>query len=230
MVRVNNLAETESVDNVAAKSLEKQSQQSEKFGNIAVDSWKQMEKNSKDSADKFGNGTSGDGLKKDVLTKDGKALTFDDPFKKDSAENPAEALGKKMVGDDANMIQKKKELAGDDANMIQKKKELAGDDANMIQKKKELAGDDANMIQKKKELADSGKGGATEGGSLDFSPAKPKIPADGGLKDKEVEGSEIIKKFPGKGGPKETESTGKKPMDGGLKDPAFDQDYYIQKL
>jgi hypothetical protein len=222
MDNVKNFAKSESVDNVAANSAEKQA---EKFGNIAVDSWSQIGQNSKDAAGKASLGNSKDGL-----TKDGTALTFSDPFKKNLMENPLEAQGKKMVGDDANMIQKKKELAGDDANMIQKKKELAGDDANMIQKKKELAGDDANMIQKKKELADSGKPGATVEGSLDFSPEKPKVPADGGLKDKEVQGSEIIKKFPGKGGPKETESTGKKPMDGGLKDPAFDQDYYIQKL
>jgi len=224
MDNVKNLAKSESVDNFAANSAEKQA---EKFGNIAVDSWNQIGQNSKDAAGKSNLGNSQDGL-----TKDGTALTFSDPFKKNLMENPLEAQGKKMVGDDANMIQKKKELAGDDANMIQKKKELAAEDAiaNMVQKKKELAADDANMIQKKKELADIGKGGATVEGSLDFSPAKPKIPADGGLKDKEVEGSEIIKKFPGKGGPKETESTGKKPMDGGLKDPAFDQDYYIQKL
>ena len=208
MDNVKNLAKSESVDNFAANSAEKQA---EKFGNIAVDSWNQIGQNSKDAAGKSNLGNSKDGL-----TKDGTALTFSDPFKKNLMENPLEAQGKKMLGDDANMIQKKKELAGDDANMIQKKKELAGDDAN--------------MIQKKKELADIGKGGATVEGSLDFSPAKPKIPADGGLKDKEVEGSEIIKKFPGKGGPKESESTGKKPMDGGLKDPAFDQDYYIQKL
>ncbi|MDQ5936865.1 MAG: hypothetical protein QG574_4205 [Cyanobacteriota bacterium erpe_2018_sw_21hr_WHONDRS-SW48-000092_B_bin.40] len=208
MDNVKNLAKSESVDNFAANSAEKQA---EKFGNIAVDSWNQIGQNSKDAAGKSNLGNSKDGL-----TKDGTALTFSDPFTKNLMENPLEAQGKKMVGDDANMIQKKKELAGDDANMIQKKKELAGDDAN--------------MIQKKKELADSGKPGATVEGSLDFSPAKPKIPADGGLKDKEVQGSEIIKKFPGKGGPKETESTGKKPMDGGLKDPAFDQDYYIQKL
>lgn len=208
MDNVKNLAKSESVDNVAANSAERQA---EKFGNIAVDSWSQIGQNSKDAAGKLNLGNSKDGL-----TKDGTALTFSDPFTKNLMENPLEAQGKKMVGDDANMIQKKKELAGDDANMIQKKKELAGDDAN--------------MIQKKKELADSGKPGATVEGSLDFSPAKPKIPADGGLKDKEVQGSEIIKKFPGKGGPKETESTGKKPMDGGLKDPAFDQDYYIQKL
>lgn len=208
MDNVKNLAKSESVDNVAANSAERQA---EKFGNIAVDSWSQIGQNSKDAAGKLNLGNSKDGL-----TKDGTALTFSDPFKKNLMENPLEAQGKKMVGDDANMIQKKKELAGDDANMIQKKKELAGDDAN--------------MIQKKKDLADSGKTGATVEGSLDFSPAKPKIPADGGLKDKEVQGSEIIKKFPGKGGPKETESTGKKPMDGGLKDPAFDQDYYIQKL
>ena len=208
MDNVKNLAKSESVDNVAANSAERQA---EKFGNIAVDSWSQIGQNSKDAAGKSNLGNSKDGL-----TKDGTALTFSDPFKKNLMENPLEGQGKKMLGDDANMIQKKKELAGDDANMIQKKKELAGDDAN--------------MIQKKKELADSGKPGATVEGSLDFSPAKPKIPADGGLKDKEVQGSEIIKKFPGKGGPKETESTGKKPMDGGLKDPAFDQDYYIQKL
>jgi len=208
MDNVKNLAKSESVDNFAANSAEKQA---EKFGNIAVDSWNQIGQNSKDAAGKSSFGNSKDGL-----TKDGTALTFSDPFKKNLMENPLEAQGKKMLGDDANMIQKKKELAGDDTNMIQKKKELAGDDAN--------------MIQKKKELADIGKGGATVEGSLDFSPAKPKIPADGGLKDKEVEGSEIIKKFPGKGGPKESESTGKKPMDGGLKDPAFDQDYYIQKL
>ena len=208
MDNVKNLAKSESVDNFAATSAEKQA---EKFGNIAVDSWNQIGQNSKDAAGKSNLGNSKDGL-----TKDGTALTFSDPFKKNLMENPLEAQGKKMLGDDANMIQKKKGLAGDDANMIQKKKELAGDDAN--------------MIQKKKELADIGKGGATVEGSLDFSPAKPKIPADGGLKDKEVEGSEIIKKFPGKGGPKESESTGKKPMDGGLKDPAFDQDYYIQKL
>ena len=208
MDNVKNLAKSESVDNFAANSAEKQA---EKFGNIAVDSWNQIGQNSKDAAGKSSLGNSKDGL-----TKDGTALTFSDPFKKNLMENPLEGQGKKMLGDDANMIQKKKELAGDDANMIQKKKELAGDDAN--------------MIQKKKELADIGKGGATVEGSLDFSPAKPKIPADGGLKDKEVEGSEIIKKFPGKGGPKESESTGKKPMDGGLKDPAFDQDYYIQKL
>jgi len=208
MDNVKNLAKSESVDNFAANSAEKQA---EKFGNIAVDSWNQIGQNSKDAAGKANLGNSKDGL-----TKDGTALTFSDPFKKNLMENPLEGQGKKMLGDDANMIQKKKELAGDDANMIQKKKELAGDDAN--------------MIQKKKELADIGKGGATVEGSLDFSPAKPKIPADGGLKDKEVEGSEIIKKFPGKGGPKESESTGKKPMDGGLKDPAFDQDYYIQKL
>ena len=194
MDNVKNLAKSESVDNFAANSAEKQA---EKFGNIAVDSWNQIGQNSKDAAGKSNLGNSKDGL-----TKDGTALTFSDPFKKNLMENPLEGQGKKMLGDDANMIQKKKELAGDDAN----------------------------MIQKKKELADIGKGGATVEGSLDFSPAKPKIPADGGLKDKEVEGSEIIKKFPGKGGPKESESTGKKPMDGGLKDPAFDQDYYIQKL
>ncbi len=213
MDNVKNLAKSESVDNVAANSAEKQA---EKFGSIAVDSWSQIGQNSKDAAGKASLGYSKDGLTQDGLTKDGTALTFSDPFKKNSMENPSEAAGKKLTGEEAI------------AAMVREKKELAGDDA--IRNKKEKALEEANAIQKKKELADSGKPGATVEGSLDFSPAKPKIPADGGLKDKEVQGSEIIKKFPGKGGPKDTESTGKKPMDGGLKDSALDQDYYIQKL
>lgn len=208
MDNVKNLAKSESVDNVAANSAERQA---EKFGNIAVDSWSQIGQNSKDAAGKSNLGNSKDGL-----TKDGTALTFSDPFKKNLMENPSEAAGKKLTGEEAI------------AAMVREKKELAGDDA--IRNKKEKALEEANAIQKKKELADSGKPGATAEGSLDFSPAKPKIPADGGLKDNEVQGSEIIKKFPGKGGPKDTETTGKVPMDGGLKDPAFDQDYYIQKL
>jgi hypothetical protein len=174
MVRVNNLAETNSSDNTAVKGLENKSQQSEKFGNIAVDSWSQIGQNSKDAAGKSNLGNSKDGL-----TKDGTALTFSDPFKKNLMENPSEAAGKKLTGEEAI------------AAMVREKKELAGDDA--IRNKKEKALEEANAIQKKKELADSGKPGATVEGSLDFSPAKPKVPADGGLKDKEVQGSEIIK-------------------------------------
>ena len=200
MARVNNMAETESVDNVAAKGLENPSQKSEKFGNIAVDSWKQMDQNSKDSAGKFGTANGKDGLTKDVLTKDGSALTFDDPFKKDGQDSSS--LGKKMLGDDAIIMQKKKEAAVDDAN----------------------------IIQKKKELADSVKPGPKAEGDLDFSPAKPKIPADGGLKDKDVNGSEIISKKPLDGGSKDSEPSGKKPLDGGMKDPNFDKDFYLQKL
>jgi hypothetical protein len=149
MVRVNNLAETDSSDNTAVKGLENKSQQSEKFGNIAVDSWKDMEKNYKDSTGKFGkNGSSKDGLtkedlskdglSKDGLSKDGSALTFDDPFKKGKSDSSSTLQEKKMMSDE-DAIRNKKEQALDDANMIQKKKELAADDANMIQKKKELA-------------------------------------------------------------------------------------------
>ncbi|MFA7337846.1 MAG: hypothetical protein WC028_13750 [Candidatus Obscuribacterales bacterium] len=159
MVRVNNLAETDSSDNTAVKGLENKSQQSEKFGNIAVDSWKDMEKNYKDSTGKFGkngsskdgltkedlskdglskDGLSKDGLSKDGLSKDGSALTFDDPFKKGKSDSSSTLQEKKMMSDE-DAIRNKKEQALDDANMIQKKKELAADDANMIQKKKELA-------------------------------------------------------------------------------------------
>lgn len=169
MVRVNNLAETNSSDNTAVKGLENKSQQSEKFGNIAVDSWKDLEKNYKDSTGKFGkNGSSKDGLTKEDLSKDNSVLTFDDPFKKGKS-------------DSSSTLQEKKMMSDEDA--IRNKKEQAIDDANMIQKKKEAAGEDGNMIQKKKELADGGKfGGKVEGG-LDFAPEKPKVPADGGPKD-----------------------------------------------
>ena len=201
MDNVNNLAKSKAVDNFAANS-------AEKFGSISVDSWEQI---SKDAAGKASLGYSKDGL-----TKDGSALTFSDPFKKNSMENPLEAQGKKLPAEEAI------------AEMVREKKELAGDDA--IRNKKEKALEEANATQKKKELADSGKPGAKVEGSLDFSPEKPKVPADGGLKDKEAQGSEIIKKFPGKGGPKDTESTGKVPVDGGLKDLAFDKDYYTQEL
>lgn len=160
MVRVNNLAETDSSDNTAVKGLENKSQQSEKFGNIAVDSWKDLEKNYKDSTGKFGkNGSSKDGLTKEDLSKDGlskdnSVLTFDDPFKKGKS---------------------------DSSSTLQEKKMMSDEDA--IRNKKEQAIDDANMIQKKKELADGGKfGGKVEGG-LDFAPEKPKVPADGGPKD-----------------------------------------------
>ncbi|MBA4074403.1 MAG: hypothetical protein C0508_05120, partial [Cyanobacteria bacterium PR.023] len=83
MDNVKNLAKSESVDNVAANSAERQA---EKFGNIAVDSWSQIGQNSKDAAGKSNLGNSKDGL-----TKDGTALTFSDPFKKNLMENPSEA-------------------------------------------------------------------------------------------------------------------------------------------
>ncbi len=130
MVRVNNLAETNSSDNTAVKGLENKSQQSEKFGNIAVDSWKDLEKNYKDSTGKFGkNGSSKDGLTKEDLSKDGlskdnSVLTFDDPFKKGKSDSSSTLQEKKMMSDE-DAIRNKKEQAIDDANMIQKKKELA---------------------------------------------------------------------------------------------------------
>lgn len=221
MVRVNNLAETDSSDNTAVKGLENKSQQSEKFGNIAVDSWKDLEKNYKDSTGKFGkNGSGKDGLTKEDLSKDGlskdnSVLTFDDPFKKGKS-------------DSSSTLQEKKMMSDEDA--IRNKKEQAIDDANMIQKKKEAAGEDGNMIQKKKELADGGKfGGKVEGG-LDFAPEKPKAPADGGLKEGWDKGNEFTGKKPLEGGPKDKEFTGKKPLDGGPKDLSFDKDFYLQML
>ncbi|MFA6213200.1 MAG: hypothetical protein WCT03_04670 [Candidatus Obscuribacterales bacterium] len=177
MVRVNNLVESH--DNTAVKGNENQSK-SEKFGNIAVDSWKEMEQNYKDSASKnsknnsdknsfdndggsknFGgkDGSIKDGGLKDGGTKNDKfSLTFDDPYKSSKNEK------------------------NDNSSGIQEKKMMSDEDM-IIQKKKEAALDDANIIQKKKELADSGKPGATVEGKLEFSPDKPKVPADGGLKD-----------------------------------------------
>lgn len=202
MVRENNLAETNSSDNTAVKGLENKSQQSEKFGNIAVDSWKDLEKNYKDSTGKFGKiGSSKDGLSKDGLSKEDSVLTFDDPFKKGKSDNSSETQEKKM---------------------------MSIEDA--IRNKKEQAIDDANMIQKKKELADSGKfGGKVEGG-LDFAPEKPKVPADGGVKEGWDKGNEFTGKKPLEGGPKDKELTGKKPLEGGPKDLSFDKDFYLQML
>ncbi len=231
MVRVNNLAETESHES-AIKGNENQSKQSEKFGNIAVDSWKEMEQNYKDSASKNGKnntdknsfdndggsknsdgkesvskdggikdgGIKDGGLKdgglKDGGTKNDKfSLTFDDPYKSSKNEK------------------------NDNTSGIQEKK-MMGDEDMIIQKKKEAALDDANIIQKKKELAESGKPGATVEGKLEFSPDKPKIPADGGLKENESKSNES----------KDNKYTGKKPLDGGLKDLSFDHEFYLQKL
>lgn len=171
MVRVNNIVESHES---AIKGNENQSKQSEKFGNIAVDSWKEMEQNYKDSASKNGkanteknsfdndggskNSGGKDGGLKDGSTKNDKfSLTFDDPYKS----------GKNEKNDNTSGMQEKK---------------MMGDDDITIQKKKEAALDDANIIQKKKELAASGKPGATVEGQLEFSPDKPKVPADGGLK------------------------------------------------
>jgi len=192
MVRVNNLVESH--DNTAVKDNEHQSK-SEKFGNIAVDSWKEMEQNYKDSASKnsknnsdknsfdndggsknFGGKDGGikdggikDGVGKEGSIKDGGlkdggtkndkfSLTFDDPYKSSKNEK------------------------NDNSSGMQEKKMMSDEDM-IIQKKKEASLDDANIIQKKKELADSGKPGATVEGKLEFSPDKPKVPADGGLKD-----------------------------------------------
>ncbi|CAN5567067.1 hypothetical protein BH11CYA1_BH11CYA1_26910 [soil metagenome] len=202
MVRVNNLVEADAQDNTAVKGSENKSKSAEKFGNIAVDSWKDMENDFKGAKLK-GNLKNSESNHNNT---DKFSLTFDDPFK---------------------------------SNTLQEKKMMSNDDL-VIQKKKEAALDDANVIQKKKELAESGKPGAKVEGELEFSPDKPKVPADGGLKDFENGGKKVLE-----GGTKDLENTGKKVLeggtkdlesknkaqqDGGLKNQAVDPDYYLQKL
>ncbi len=204
MARVNNLVETESHDNTAVKGNENQQGKSEKLGSIAVESWKGMEKTFKDAPGKAS--SEKNSLNHDGGTKDDKFLTFDDPYK----------TGKNEKNDNSSGMKEKKMMSEDD--IIGQKKSDDLDDGTLIKMKKETAVEQANLIQKKKELAAAGKPGATVEGTLEFSPDKPKIPADGGLKDKgSNEWQNSGKPFDG----------GKKPsLDGGLKDP----EYYMQKL
>ncbi len=136
-------------------------------------------------------------------------------YKDASSKNGKMSTEKNSFNNDGGSKEDKFSLTFDDPY-----KSLDG--GNLIQKKKETALEEANLIQKKKELAAAGKPGATVEGGLEFSPDKPKIPADGGLKDN------VLKDWQNPGKPVDG---GKKPsLDGGLKDPAFDKDYFIQKL
>ncbi len=149
MARVNNLVEADAQDKVAVKGNENQSKNSEKFGNIALDAWKDMEndfKCRKGMKLKDSEGSHAD--KSDIGS-----LTFDDPYKTGKNDKSSAVQDKKMMGDEDFTRQKKKEAALEDANLIQKKKELAA----------------------------SSKGASVDGGR-EFSPDKPKVPADGGLK------------------------------------------------
>ncbi len=111
MARVNNLAEADGQDKIAVKGNENQSKNSEKFGNIAVDAWKDMEKDFK--------------CRKGMNLKDSEAshadksdissLTFDDPYKTGKNDKSSALQDKKMMGDEDFTRQKKKEAALEDA-------------------------------------------------------------------------------------------------------------------
>lgn len=201
MAREINSTGTQSSDNTVVKGLENKSQNSEKFGTIAVDSWAEMEKGHKDANGKFGKATAKDGQIKGDVSKDDSVLIFDDPFKKGKSDNSSALQEKKMMSDE-----------------------------DVIRNKKEEAIENANMVQKKKELADGGKTGGKVEGALDFAPEKPKVPADGGLKDGWTKTEEFIGKKPLEGGPKDKDFTGKKALGGGTKDLSFDRNYYEQLL